>query len=470
MGEEYVGISGLFASLLSVLNLADLGFSSAIIFNMYKPLAEGDRETVCGLLSFYRKIYIYVGSFILVAGIVVTPFLKFFIKGNIPTGVNIYLLFIIYLVDAVVSYFLYAYKSALLNATQRLDISNLIQLIVQTIKYGLQIIVLLWVKNLYIYVMVSVIATAFANIITAYITNKKYPEYQSRGKIAKSKQKEIRSQVGGLIIGKLSDTSRNSFDSIVLSIFLGLTAVTIYNNYYYIYNAVYGILIIITQAMQASVGNSIATENIKKNYKDLRKFQFIFMWIVSWCTICLVCLYQSFMKIWVGEKLLLSNFNMVLFCIYFFSINLNNMRNLYFVGCGLWKEGKKSFLLEAILNLILNIILGYFWGVSGILLATIITIVVFNYVCRTNILFDKYFKMNPKQFYMDNILFSCVTFIACSISVLICNQIRASEYMGIIIRMIVCIFVPNIVFGLCYLKHPLFKEAYSFIKFQVSNR
>ncbi len=147
LGVEYMGLGSLFTSILQVLNLAELGFSSAITFSMYKPIAQGDEETVCALMAYYKKIYRMVGTTIGTAGIVLLPFIRLLIYGTWPEDVNIYLLYVIYLFNTVSSYFLYAYKTALLTAVQRIDLVNGVQLLVFVLQYLLQFIILLFTKN-----------------------------------------------------------------------------------------------------------------------------------------------------------------------------------------------------------------------------------------------------------------------------------------------------------------------------------
>ena len=69
LGAEYLGVNGLFSSVLSVLSLAELGFGSAIVFNMYKAIAEDDEAAINALLYFYRKVYRCVGAIILGLGL-----------------------------------------------------------------------------------------------------------------------------------------------------------------------------------------------------------------------------------------------------------------------------------------------------------------------------------------------------------------------------------------------------------------
>ena len=110
MGMQYVGLGSLFSSILQVLSFAELGIGSALVFSMYKPMAEGDDDKVCALLNFYRNAYRIIGSIILLLGLVIMPFLKKLIAGDLPDGVNLQALFSIYLINNILGYFLFTYK------------------------------------------------------------------------------------------------------------------------------------------------------------------------------------------------------------------------------------------------------------------------------------------------------------------------------------------------------------------------
>lgn len=464
LGAQYMGLNSLFTSVLQVLNLAELGFSSAIVFSMYKPIADNDTEMICALMNYYKKVYSCIGTGILVVGLAIVPVITKLINGSWPSDINIYLLYLIYLFNTVLSYFLYAYKSALLNAVQRIDIVSKVQLITLSGQYILQLLALILFKNYYCYILITPISTIACNLITAKYADRLFPEYQCKGKLDDKSKKSIYKQISGLMLSKLSDTSRNSFDSIVLSTMFGLTTVAIYNNYYYIYNALYGIMLTITQAMQASVGNSIAAENVDKNYVDLRKFSFLFAGITSVCVVCMLCIYQPFMKLWAGNDMLLSNANMILFCLYFYLINMNNSRNLYFSGNGLWWKAKTTFIAEAVGNLVLNITLGIVFGITGVLLATIFTIFVFNFVVRTNILFREYFKISPKKFYMEHFGYAIETLISAGVCYYICSNLTIQGIVGMILRGIICVIIASAIILICNIKNPFLKESLVIVK------
>ena len=466
LGAEYQGLSGLFTSILQVLNLTDLGFTTAVVFILYKEIAANNTERICAITAFLRKVYLIIGLIILVVGGALMPLLPYLISGSYPDNINLYIFFAIYLFNTVISYMLFAYKSAIFTAMQRNDIvSNIYSITSSGIKV-IQFALLLIFHNYYVYIIVMPIGTILNNVLLQVFSRKYFPQIIPKGKIDVETRKVLGKQVKAIFIGKVGDVARNSFDNIVLSSLIGLTMVAIYDNYYYIYSALYGMMLVITHAIQASVGNSVATESVEKNYNDFLKFNFIFMWIVGWCTVCMFCLYQPFMIIWMrgNQELLLSFLNMTLFCVYFYAINMNNMRNMYVNANGLYWENRLWFILEAISNLALNFLLGYFFGVTGIIVATIVTIVVFNFITRNNVLFKHYFKCSQKKFYLQHLFYIMITVANCALTWFICSIIPLEGIVGLIVKMILCLFVPNALYLLVYFKYPMFKTSFSFMK------
>ncbi len=463
LGAEYQGLSSLFAAILQVLNLADLGFSSAIIFSLYKPIAENDIITINALLAYLKKAYKIVGIIILLIGLILMPVLPHLIKGSYPKEINLYSLYFIYLFDAGISYLLFAYKNSLLIAEQRIDIVNNVSAITTVSRYVLQFLMLIITKNYYYYIIVFPFFTIINNIVIHHYSKKLYGEIKPGGKLNINVQKELNKQLKGIIIGKVCNVTRNTLDSVILSSLSGLTIVAIYNNYYYIHSTIYGFILIFAHALQAGIGDSIATESIKKNYDDINKFTFVSNWLSSVGSVCLLCLYQPFMKIWVGDKLILNNFNMILFCVYFYAINMTNIRNMYLSGCGIWYENRYWAIIEAIANLSLNIILGIIWGVSGVIIATIITIIVFNYIARTNVLFRCYFKFSPLQFFKTQLVYALINILIGFLLYYICTYIQIIGINGLLIKLIFCFLLSNILYIAIFKRYKYFDDSISLI-------
>ncbi len=465
LGAQFTGLTGLFTSILSVLSLAELGFNSAIVYSLYEPMAKRDEKTICALVTLFRRVYHIIGSVILIAGLCVLPFITHFIKGTYPDSINIYVLFLLYLINTVISYYLFAYKAVLLTSDQRQDIINNIRTSVRIVGYLLQLAVLILTRNFYWYMVIAILSTICNNCLIQRVTLKRYSFFRKLERVPKMPA-EIKKQIYGLAINKICDTCRNSFDSIIISSFLGLTVTAIYGNYYYIYDALYGIMLVVGSSMGASVGNCIVKKDVSYNYNRFLVFSLLYAALTAFICGCLACLYQPFMHLWAGKELLLPTLSMFLFCIYFYIINLNNIRNQYVSGTGLWWKLRYTYIVEAIGNLGLNIILGKLYGVNGVLWATIITIFFFNFLWRTNILFKNYFKgFSLFVFLKEQFYYGMITFVGIGLAYLICvNFVKNEGVLTLVLRGLICSFVVPFVFitGILYTKR--FKEAKVFIQ------
>lgn len=471
LGMEYAGLNNLFSAILQVLNLAELGISNAVIYCMYKPMADNDEETVCAILKYMRTIYRCIGIAVAVLGIVLIPFLKYFIKGGAPENLNILILYLFYLINTVIGYFFYAYKSTLLNAGQKNRIISNINtgsLLMQGIA---QIVILVVLKDYYMYLLMMPVFTLLNNFWVAYATRKEYPQYVCRGNLNKVLRDDIKVRVKGLFVTKICITTRNAFDSIFVSSFIGLTTVAIYGNYYYIMAAVIGIISVITVAMTASVGNSLVQETVEKNYADMRKFNFVFNWIVGYCTACLLMIYQPFMKIWMGEDKLFPFQMVILFCVYFYFLNIGSIRAVYHDAAGLWWEARYRAIIEAILNLILNVVLTSMLGVFGTVLGTLISLVLVNYLYGSQIVFKYYFKtISVKEYFKDNTLYGIATLGICIFLQALVSFWNFSDIVEIVFRFIICTVVFNVSYYLIFRNTKVFKDSRILLELYLKKR
>lgn len=468
LGTDYLGLGSLFTSILQVLNMSELGFSVAMAYHMYKPIAENDTGHVCRLLNFYKKIYRVIGFGILIVGFILMPFLKNLIKGDWPKDLNIYWIYFIFLFNASISYLFFAYKNALLNVAQRQDIVSKIDSVVCLTRNIVQILLLLTFSNYYYYIILSPIFTIISNILVHIVSARLYPQFICEGKLEKSEISEIVQQIKGIAIGRLGVISRNAFDSIVLAKFCGLLEVGIYSNYYYIFNNILVILTVITNSITASIGNSLVTTSKEKNYNDLIRFNFYFNWFGCWATICLLCLYQHFMMLWVGKKLITSMLNVVLFCVYFYLSQAGQVRAIYGAAAGIWWNFRYFQIGEIISNIILNLVLGYYWGMSGIIVATIITVTIFSMIGISKTIINKVFERSTKEFFVNNSMYFILTSITGYITFKACSFIVVENYFGLIYKLLICCFIPNIMF-VCYTlvnkKHfEMLRKVKSYIK------
>lgn len=459
LGMQYLGLNSLFTSILSVLNLAELGVGSALVFSMYKPIAENDTEKICALMNLYKLYYRIIGLVILIIGLILVPFIPNLISGSVPKEVNIYVLYIMNLCATVLSYWLFAYKTCLFGAHQRNDITSKVMMISSTLQYIVQAVLLVIVPNYYLYLIIIIATQIFNNVYAAYKCNNMYPNYKARGKLPKAEVKVINGKVRDLFTAKVGGVVVDSADTIVISTFLGLTTLAIYNNYFYIMSSIFGFITIIFNACTAGVGNSLLVETEEKNYNDLKKFLYIICWIASVCTCCLLVLYQPFMKMWVGEKSMLSFGLVICICVYFFIRNLNTLINMYKDAAGMWHEDKWRPLVVALSNLGLNVIMVQYIGLFGILLSTILTMAFIGMPWLIYNLFTVIFKRNATQFIIRMLFYSFVACMMCIITSLICSKIVISGVPGFIVKGIVVFTIANILFVIATFYLPEFGET-----------
>ena len=459
LGVEYLGLNSLFASVLQVLNLAELGVGTAMVYSMYKPIAEDDEVTICALMKLYRLYYRVIGLIIAVIGCVITPFIPMLISGDVPDNVNIYILYLLNLSATVLSYWLFAYKNSILQAHQRTDIANKVLLITNTVQYILQLMVLLLFRNYYGYVIIILFSQVLNNVMTALAANKLYPQYKPSGTIKKEKVKQINNRIKDLFTSKIGAIVYDSADTIVISAFLGLTALAIYQNYFYIVTAVSALISIIFTACTAGIGNSIVVETKEKNFKDFSKFTMIICWISGFCATVMLCFYQPFMELWVGKDLMLSVSAVICFVIYFFVRQLNALYNLYKDAAGVWHEDRFRPLAAALTNLILNLILVQFIGLYGILISTVVAIIGVGMPWLLRNLFTVIFDKKYMTAYLKKVLFYVLVVVfGCAVSYFICSFINIGLIGTILIRGIVCVFITNLIYYISYRKTDEFKQ------------
>lgn len=451
MGIQYLGLNSLFSSILQVLNLAELGVGSAMVYSMYKPIAEDDTKTICALLQLYKIYYRIIGLIIAVGGLILLPFIPMLVKKDLPSDLNIYILYLLNLGVTVLSYWLWAYKGSLLNAHQRDDILSKVLFATTTIQYLLQIVVIIFYKNYYYYLVIALITQVATNIVTAMVSSKMFPEYKASGKLDSKIAKNVNQKIQDLFTLKVGNVVIGTADSIVISAFLGLTVLAIYQNYYYIMNTIILFVGIIFTSCTGGIGNSLVTESKEKNFNDFCKFSFILIWIIGICTCCLLGLYQPFMEIWVGRNYLLENSGMVFFCIYFLVYELNQMLSLYKDAGGIWHEDRLRPLITGIINLLLNLLLVQYWGIYGILLATILSMSLVGIPWILHNLFNTLFKKRYLKFYIQKIIRYLLTIILCCvITYLICQLMPENTWVFFLIRILICVSVPNVIMYLFF--------------------
>lgn len=464
LGKLFTGLSGLFQSFFQLLNIAELGFGAAIVYFMYQPIARNDEDTICALLNVYKKSYRIIGVVILGIGFIMLPFLPYMIHGNEIPDVNIYVVYVIVLLNSVVGYFFFPQKRSLLLAHQRNDIISKVSLCMVTIQNVVQMIILVIYKDYYLYALTGFFCEILNHCICAFIAGRKYPQYTCKGRLNDNAKKELINKIRGLFTFNIGSVISNFADSIVVSAFLGLEILAMYNNYFYVITAMFSILAIYYNAMRAGIGNTIVLDSVDKNYESFKKLQFVQCWLVGWITICMICLYQPFMLLWVGDTWLLPYPLIICFCVLFYLWKIQDIVTVYKEAAGLWDKDRYRPLISAGLNLLLNLTLVRVWGLYGVVISTIASIVFVDSWWVSKSLFQEYFHKSRKTYYI-NILLEIFLVIPCAIVTwYICSLVQADGLCGFVLKGLLCIIVPNLIYVLFHIRNSQFREIWTYIR------
>lgn len=465
LGVEYLGLSGLFRSILSFLNLAELGVGSAMVFSMYKPIAEDDTDSICALLRLYRTFYRVIGLFIAVAGLALTPFLRNLIDGDIPADTNLYILYFMNLGSTVLTYWLFAYKRSLLDAHQRTDVVSKVSLCAQFTEYVLKLPALIIFKNYYLFLGIQLAAQIAINLLTAVQVNRMYPEYQPRGRLPREKVMDIVRRVRDLFTSKFSSVVFNFADTLVISAFMGLAALAIYQNYYFVITALRTFIDVIIGACIAGIGNSLVTESEEKNYNDLSRLTMLFGWLMGVGSAMLLCLYQPFMRVWMGEENMLTLNYVICFVIYFYTMGMNKFINMFKDAAGIWHKDRFRPLVAALVNLGLNLATVRWLGLYGVLLSSVVSIVAVQIPWLFHNMFQEIFPRKYLWQYARAFgALAAVALVSCGASWFVCAAIHLDTWPTLILNACVSFLIPNLLFFSIYGRKPQFKESVEQIK------
>lgn len=466
LGIDYLGLNGLFTAMLGLLNITELGVGIAIVYSMYKPIADDDTSLICALMNFYKKVYRVIGVVILILGLSLMPFLSSFVKGATPAGIDLHILYLIYLSNSVLSYWLFAYKNCLLTAHQRSDVSTKVQIFTTVLMYISQIIVLFTFSNFYVYAVMFPLFSIAANVITAHFASKMFSQYKAIGQIDRKQLHHITKQVVGLLTSKVAFISRSTIGNVVVSATLGLSLLGIYSNYFYICSAITGCMFVFTISISAGIGNSIAMDSKEKNEHDMRVMNFLYMSVSYVCYCCLLVLFQPFMKLWLGEDFLLPDMAMISFAIFFLVEKEDSIIGQYYDSAGLWWHGKWKGFIETIFNLCFVIVGCKIGNVTGIMMAGSLVLLFVGLPLTAYYVYRFYYKKSFVLFFMQ-ILLQLFVFAVTGLAVYsLCNFIQFSNsiLLEILLKLALCIILSVAFYYLIMHRTAQYKESFIWLK------
>lgn len=471
LNAEYLGANGLFSNVIRLLSLAELGIGQAIIFNLYKPIANNDRETIKSLMSLYKKAYVCIALVVFFVGISLIPFLDFFI-GETTLDLNFTLVYVLFLLQSVISY-VATYKRTILYAYQQNYIISIINMIFLVFMNVAQLMMLFITKNYYLYLLIKTLCILAENLVITYIANKKYP-FVNEGNVKKldtNIEKDIVSRVKAEIFHKVGGVVVTGTDNIIISKFLGLLTVGLYSNYYMILYSVGELMRQMIIAIIPSVGN-LLTENDKERSFDIyKKVRFLNFWLATFSCVAILVIIQSFITLWMGESYLISLLAVMTLVVNQYLKSMRSTNDVFLSAAGICVETRFVPIFESILNIIFSILLIKPFGLAGVFMGTIISSLPlwcysypkFGYKKILGGKYSDYIKENLGYF----LLFTVIAISTYGISM---TFTISNLWLDVIARCMLCLIVPNLILFLIYRKSEEFEYFKNLLKFMLKRK
>jgi len=450
LSAEYLGINGLFTNILSILSLAELGIGVSIVYSMYKPLAENDIYKIKALISLYKKAYTIIGITIAVVGLAIIPFLDYLIK-DMPNIPNIKFIYSMFVINSSISYF-FSYKRSLIIADQKRYIATIYRYGFYFILNLFQIIILVITRNYFFYIGLQIINTLAENICISKKADKLYPYLRDREKgiLNKEDKKTIFKNIRAMMFHKVGSIVVTGTDNLLISKLIGIKEVGLYSNYVLIINALNTIYTLIFESFTASIGNLGVTETNEKNKFIFDCINLFGFWIYGFSSICLINLFNHFIYLWLGKEYLFPVSFVLIIVINFYLSGMRKSVLTFRDALGLFAHDRYKAIIEAIINLIISILLSKYFGISGILIGTIISTLTTCFWVEPFVLYKYGFHASIKNYFYKYIYYTIIMIISGIITWNICKIFSSNSILKFIYKVLVCITVPNILFLLIF--------------------
>lgn len=463
LGIEFLGLQGLFSNILSVLSLAELGMGTAMVYSLYKPLAENDKHRIELLMRFFKKAYRVISIVIILISLILLPFIDRLISED-TSFINIQLIFIIYVTQTVSTYLFFAYKSSLLKADQKEYIIARINVGAQLISSIVQVLVLVLLQSFIFYLLVLIGTNIIINLIIAWDVKKRY-EYSidvNKDKLDKIELRAFFKDLLALFYYKVNFVVVRATDNIVLSYFIGLAIVGLYSNYLLISVALRKFYTPIFSSLKASLGNLIAQKGSENSYKVFGMINMVAVFIYGGSAVALYILSNRFIAIWIGEQFIIRGLFVALFSIQFYLMGLQTFLSSFRNSMGLFQKAKYRPIGGMLLNIILSVILVQNHGISGVLGATIISSVL-TYMWFDPLIIHTYgFRRSVYKYYWTNIYH----FVSLSLFAIILNNLILSNVSttGIVGFFLITVISGLLIFIFLALQLLMFKDGRLLVK------
>jgi len=459
LGDTYAGLNGFFINIIAVLSLFEFGVGTAIIYALYKPIAENNLSKINALVRLFQKINLLVVLIMSAIGLAFMPLIPYLIAGEIPATTNIFLVHALFIFIAVIPFF-FKHRRILFLVYQRDDIATKITFGQSLLLNTAKILIIVFAHS-FLFVVVSMVVAIFLDNLVMYIISVKcYSDVTGKNvlPLEKSEKKWIVKYTGSMVVHKVGGIVVFGTDSILISALFGLVVLGHFSNYLLLFTSITSLIGVIFSATQGSVGNLIAQKTPKEAYEVYRRLNFMLALFVGFCFIAFFTLFQPFMEVWLGVDRQLTFITVALMCVSFYLTGLRRVNGIFLDCAGLLNKTMFNPIAEVPVKLGASIGLGIWLGLPGVILGTIISTLTTVFWLEPKILYKHYFKDEKvRNFFGLVAIYTLITAAIGAVVFFTVWWIPTGNISWFALKTAVTVFITAGLLILVYFRHPHFK-------------
>ncbi|MFB9325061.1 lipopolysaccharide biosynthesis protein [Paenibacillus aurantiacus] len=371
LGIEYLGVNGLFTSMLAMLSLAEAGIGSSIIYSLYKPVADRDEERILRLMRLYRTAYRAIAFVVLGLGLALIPFLHLVVgKTDVE---HLYVIYGVFLMNTVLPYF-FQYKQSFLNVSQKGYIVTGVYSVSQIVSTALKIAILTYTGNYILFLVADCVITLLTSVLLAILVERQYPFLKKgpQGALDAETKAGIIKNVKAIVLQNIGMYIVLSSDSIIISAFVSLTAVGLYANYKMLIEISRTFLNQIFNNLYHSIGNLVAEANGEKVYRIYKVTMLMGFWLYSLLAIAMLLLIEPFLNAWLGQGFLLEAGVLPVLMLLFMERGMRNSIATVKTTAGIFHQDRFAPIIQGGISLAASLALVKILGIAGVFLGSLI--------------------------------------------------------------------------------------------------
>ena len=465
LSVEYVGLNNFLSNVISVLSLTEFGLGSAIIYSLYNPLAKNDCNKISYIINMTKKIYYFLAVMVIILGLILLPFVIRFIKDGISD--DFYLYYMLFLINTSVSY-LFSHKRMLLIADCKTYLVNIYSSLVQTLILILQIVSLYLASSYTIFLLLMIMGTIFENYLISQKVDNNYvlkvDKYITLDKIDKAEIiNEVKNNIKSIFLHRLGVILLSSNNNIVISNYLGLTYVGLYNNYYLVFTMICLLSGKILEALRSNIGRLLiySKDDGKKIYQNV---EFYIAWYSLYIGVGIYVCIDKFICTWFGSQYVLADNFACAIAVYCY---LQNMRYGILVvkeACGLYGEDKYKDLLESIVNIVLAVLLIQNYGIIGVMYSNILSTLLVSFWVEPYVVFKNLKFSGCINYYKNYIFYFAITVFISIVTKYVCKSIiENNRIVDFFLEIALCLCITTILWIIIFYKNKILRSFLQYV-------